>query len=330
MTKETASEPRRTAPFSCGYCGRLYYLPRPRTCCSRGREFDIKMIAEQQRYAHVNDTDRTSKQMMKCAECGGTQPADRDTCIFCDKPLNGPLEFRRHAEEPPYYVQTFWSPDRRYLVSAHATLDGIVTLQDDNGREWVAASPQQNMGGIKRSADETSCELPLVRNALGNLVNAVARFAFPDDDIKFALREARAVLGGPYITPQEPARELTLHDFGYAPGNYTFKCHDCGQDAVGDKRALRCETCAAQALRENRRGAEKASGDQHVCGDGIVLSGTRAQCPSCREDDPGIQRDFTMCECGHVAVKHVIGQQSCMETNCSCTQMRPLNGEALP
>jgi len=70
--------------------------------------------------------------------------------------------------------------------------------------------------------------------------------------------------------------------------------------------------------------AVEPRGDQHVCGDGIVLSGTRAQCPSCREDDPGLRRDFTMCECGHVAIKHVIGQQSCMETNCPCTQMRPV------
>jgi hypothetical protein len=62
---------------------------------------------------------------------------------------------------------------------------------------------------------------------------------------------------GNIVRPEEPTRELTLHDFGYAPGNYTFKCHDCGQDTVGDKRALRCKTCAAQALRENRRGAEK-------------------------------------------------------------------------
>ncbi len=33
--------------------------------------------------------------------------------------------------------------------------------------------------------------------------------------------------------------------FGYAPGNYWFVCRDCGnKHAVGDKRAIRCETCA--------------------------------------------------------------------------------------
>ncbi len=33
--------------------------------------------------------------------------------------------------------------------------------------------------------------------------------------------------------------------FGYAPGNYWFVCPDCGdKQAVGDKRATRCEACA--------------------------------------------------------------------------------------
>lgn len=58
------------------------------------------------------------------------------------------------------------------------------------------------------------------------------------------------------MRPEKPSdgRQLTLKDFGYAPGNYSFRCLDCGQDAIGDKRARRCEKCAAQALRENRSG----------------------------------------------------------------------------
>lgn len=63
---------------------------------------------------------------------------------------------------------------------------------------------------------------------------------------------------------EEPTRELTLIDFGYAPGNYTFKCLDCGQESVGDKRAGRCETCAAQAMRENRSGV-KATAHRQEC-----------------------------------------------------------------
>src|SRR5215470_19592006 len=57
MTKEV-SEPRRRAPFPCGYCGRSYSLPRPRACCSRGREFDIKVIAVQTGN-HVNEKSST-------------------------------------------------------------------------------------------------------------------------------------------------------------------------------------------------------------------------------------------------------------------------------
>lgn len=59
-------------------------------------------------------------------------------------------------------------------------------------------------------------------------------------------------------------RELTLHDFGYAPGNYSIKCLDCGQEALWcDKRASRCETCAKQALAENRKGLSESEGEQH-------------------------------------------------------------------
>jgi len=47
--------------------------------------------------------------------------------------------------EPPYFIRTFWSPDARYLVTAHATPAGIITLQDDNGKEWRAIGPQEDM-----------------------------------------------------------------------------------------------------------------------------------------------------------------------------------------
>lgn len=39
-----------------------------------------------------------------------------------------------------------------------------------------------------------------------------------------------------------------LRDAGYAPGNYTFKCIDCEQEAVGDKRARRCLPCAEKRV----------------------------------------------------------------------------------
>lgn len=45
-----------------------------------------------------------------------------------------------------------------------------------------------------------------------------------------------------------PERPLTLLDFGYAPGVYAFHCLDCDQEDIGDKRAIRCKTCAQKAL----------------------------------------------------------------------------------
>jgi hypothetical protein len=40
-----------------------------------------------------------------------------------------------------------------------------------------------------------------------------------------------------------PLRELV--PWGYAPGDYMNKCHDCGDTYLDmDKRAMRCERCA--------------------------------------------------------------------------------------
>ena len=38
---------------------------------------------------------------------------------------------------------------------------------------------------------------------------------------------------------------IDLNDFGYAPGNYTIKCMDCGDKPwFCDKYSIRCEECA--------------------------------------------------------------------------------------
>ena len=46
-------------------------------------------------------------------------------------------------------------------------------------------------------------------------------------------------------------RPLTLQDFGYAPGNYSCMCHSCGEEFIGDKRAIQCEGCATMKLRRS-------------------------------------------------------------------------------
>lgn len=39
---------------------------------------------------------------------------------------------------------------------------------------------------------------------------------------------------------------IDLTKWGYAPGNYTIKCHTCGKRADGDKRAITCKQCACE------------------------------------------------------------------------------------
>lgn len=68
-------------------------------------------------------------------------------------PPTEPVGFARETSErpsatprePPYFVRSYWSPSRQYLISVHAMPDGVISVQDDNGREWEPAGPQENM-----------------------------------------------------------------------------------------------------------------------------------------------------------------------------------------
>lgn len=54
--------------------------------------------------------------------------------------------------------------------------------------------------------------------------------------------------GAEAISSRTFPQHKDLLDAGYAPGNYTFKCMDCGYEAVGDKRARRCLPCAEKRV----------------------------------------------------------------------------------
>ncbi|MGY6285485.1 hypothetical protein ACXIT0_21690 [Methylorubrum extorquens] len=43
--------------------------------------------------------------------------------------------------------------------------------------------------------------------------------------------------------------DADLGRHGWSPGLYSFRCRDCRGEAIGDKRASRCRSCAASALR---------------------------------------------------------------------------------
>jgi hypothetical protein len=119
-----------------------------------------------------------------CPECGGMGGAHLTTCRHspafaaetgakvCDncgealpKGCGGLFVDRGHCEgyvndnglarpkaetpaKPSYWVRTFWSPDKKHLVTVHVTSGeavNIIGFQDDNGDEWEPASDQQNM-----------------------------------------------------------------------------------------------------------------------------------------------------------------------------------------
>ena len=39
-----------------------------------------------------------------------------------------------------------------------------------------------------------------------------------------------------------------LRSYGYAPGDYFFRCNRCEQQKIGDKRALTCKNCALECI----------------------------------------------------------------------------------
>lgn len=83
-------------------------------------------------------------------------------------------------------------------------------------------------------APETNDDLPLARNALGNLYMAVLKFGPIDRDIQFAMREAAKLLGPPYLS------EKTECDRGIHERGATDICVRCGtmlmpSDTRGDE-----------------------------------------------------------------------------------------------
>jgi hypothetical protein len=78
----------------------------------------------------------------------------------------------------------------------------------------------------------------------------------------------------PTMPKVKPVEELTLHDFGWAPGGYTVKCVDCPKDigfmenGTAAKRAWRCEKHAQQRLDEAKRESAPAAGAPKTTVDG--------------------------------------------------------------
>ena len=89
--------------------------------------------------------------------------------------------------------------------------------------------------------------------------------------------------------------------FGYAPGNYMFRCHDCSGESVGDKRSLRCKECAEQAMNNSQQSEVVPSKD-------VVL----LACPFCGgsvevghyHPDLGPSSCFVKCWCGARGTEH--------------------------
>lgn len=97
-----------------------------------------------------------------------------------------------------------------------------------------------------------------------------------------------------------------LHQFGYAPGNYTSKCHRCDSHYHDlDKRAICCRTCAIEAFKAARvqpptMEGKGSAGDQAFA----LLKELQSQAQKCIESGTDIGANYVRAWLGNI-IRHL-------------------------
>lgn len=170
--------------------------------------------------------------------------------------------------------------DRRDLLDEHERLTAVLESikpwlvwgPDSPGPQWKLNELLRQLSGAPSSAVETTEDDPHPANLL---IRPGARYMLNGYCDKCQREWVVTCQTGTEVTvkafhcpcghvtqmdgcaEKASARTLTLLDFGYAPGDYTFICHDCEREATGDKRCLRCEACAQKKLNAQNGPAEQ-------------------------------------------------------------------------
>jgi hypothetical protein len=81
------------------------------------------------------------------ADAGSQRMIDDALDIIADLAASpAPVESER---EPPYYVRSFWSPCRKYIVTACVPSPGSeICVVDDDGRQWEPTGPVEDMTAL--------------------------------------------------------------------------------------------------------------------------------------------------------------------------------------
>lgn len=101
------------------------------------------------------------------------------------------------AREPPYRIRSFWSPDKRHLVTACCSAENITVL-DDNANIWEPTGPEADITAprfteetietFRQSIDRARAEL---RNPLPDALKTPVRSTEPCSTFDDVLHEER-------------------------------------------------------------------------------------------------------------------------------------------
>lgn len=176
LSKQEESELRRRAPFPCSYCGRSYMLPIPRACCSRGREWDIKIIAAQgtrmNGEAHPTSNEPTLLQKLR-SPLAAFERSDAVSLVraqgLCDQAAREIEQLRHERDE-----RAEWAAAWHKALETVATILEVPSAGSDKMLLQDIANAIEELRG---SVHETSTELhkshPALHVALCDLSQAI-------------------------------------------------------------------------------------------------------------------------------------------------------------
>lgn len=122
----------------------------------------------------------------------------------------------------------------------HCILNSDLITTRDNCATWCKNDSCENK-------DKAIKECEKINNVLRNYSIDEINSDDPPEEIKKLIEEIRenCETGSKDILEGvETIRDMYPSIGGFAPGEYLCKCHICGDEFTGDKRAVECKHCA--------------------------------------------------------------------------------------
>lgn len=115
----------------------------PCDAMARIRELEAQVVRLRQALEHVRASGQTGHPVSGVVI---SNAAFQSVLAALDKP---------QPKEPPYYVLSFWSPCRKYIISACVPSPGSdICIVDDDGNQWEPTGPAEDMTKLAQPQTE--------------------------------------------------------------------------------------------------------------------------------------------------------------------------------